>query len=59
MKTFLLTAILAMSFSSGVFAFETKDVECPAFAESNKREAKVVKEESVKESTKDASAIQD
>lgn len=59
MRTFLLTAVIALSFSSSVFAFETKDVECPAFAESNKRETKVVKEDTKKETTKEANVYQD
>ncbi len=46
MKSLFLTAILALTFSTVASAFETSGVECPALAESNKREGKVVAETS-------------
>lgn len=57
MKTILLLTVLTFSLSG--FAFETKDVDCPAFAESNKRESKVVKEDTKKETTKGTQVYQD
>jgi hypothetical protein len=46
MKTLFLTAILTLSISSLANAFEVQGEECPALAESNKREGKVIKETS-------------
>jgi len=57
MKVFMILTVLSFSLSS--FAFETKDVECPAFAESNKRESKVVQEDAKKETVKESNVYQD
>jgi hypothetical protein len=46
MKTLFLTAILTLSISSVANAFETQGEECPALAESNKREGKVINQTS-------------
>ena len=42
MKTLFLTAIIALSFSTVASAMEVHGEECPALAESNKRESKVI-----------------
>lgn len=60
MRTLLITAVLALSVCSSAFAFESNDVDCPAFAESNKRESKEVKLEEAKEiESVNAKGIQD
>jgi len=59
MKSLFLTAILALTFSSVASAFETSGVECPALAESNKRESKVVAESSTTTETKTSSATKE
>ncbi len=46
MKALFLTAILTLTISSVAQAFEVQGVECPALAESNKREGKVINETS-------------
>jgi hypothetical protein len=46
MKTLFLTAILTLTISTVANAFEVQGEECPALAESNKREGKVIKETS-------------
>lgn len=46
MKTLFLTAILTLSITSAANAFEVQGEECPALAESNKREGKVINESS-------------
>ena len=42
MKTLFLTAIIALSFSTIASAMEVHGEECPALADANKRESKVV-----------------
>jgi hypothetical protein len=59
MKSLFLTAILALTFSTVASAFETSGVECPALAESNKREGKVINQTSTKTETKTTSATKE
>ena len=42
MKTLFLTAIIALSFSTVASAMEVHGEECPALADTNKRESKVI-----------------
>jgi hypothetical protein len=48
MKTLFLTAIIALSFSTVVSAVEVHGEKCPALAESNKRESKVIESKEAK-----------
>jgi hypothetical protein len=57
MKSLFLTAILALTFSTVASAFETSGVECPALAESNKRESKVVAETSTTSNESETSNV--
>ena len=52
MKTLFLTAIIALSFSTVASAMEVHGEECPALAESNKRESKVIEAKGAKKKVK-------
>jgi hypothetical protein len=57
MRKLLLLALIVFSVQSVAFAYETKDVDCDAFAESTERDSKDVKSESKKNNTDDNAVI--